>query len=58
MPDPLDILELAEDGGEGGRILRVIVHRYSGSDAERPAIPAHFQCGGGYGSMTQGLNDD
>ena len=42
MPDPLDILELAEDGGEGGRISWGSVHRCLGSDAGDPIYPAIF----------------
>ena len=47
MPIPPDILELAEYGGKGGRVLRSGVKRRYGRDAGIPAIPHHFQCGGG-----------
>ena len=42
MPDPPDILESAEYGGEGGRVLRGGVYGGSGSDTGRPATPHHF----------------
>ena len=42
MTAPTDILDLAEDGGEGERILHGGAHRCLGRDAGRPAIPHHF----------------
>ena len=47
MPDPLDILESADDGDEVRRVLRGVVHNFLGSDAGRPAFPHHFQRGSG-----------
>ena len=55
--DPLDILDSAENGGEGGRVLQVGVHRCSESDTRRPSIPNHFQSGGGCGSASLGVGD-
>ena len=46
MPDPPDILDSAENGGEGRQVLRGGVYGGSGSDAGRPAITHHFQYGG------------
>ena len=57
IPAPLEILESAEDGGEGGRVLRGGVHRCPWSDAGIPVIPQYFQCGGGYGSESLGVSD-
>ena len=57
MPDPLYVLESAEDCGEGRRILRGSVHRCSEHDAGRPAIPHHFQCGGVCDSVTLVFSD-
>ena len=57
MPAPPDILELDEDSGKGRRVLRGGVHRFSGSDAGRPAIPHHFQHGGVYGSASLGVRN-
>ena len=57
MPDPLDILESSEGGGEGGRILWGGIHRFLGRDSWRPAIPSHFQRFGRCGSATLGFSD-
>ena len=57
MPDPTDILESDEGGGESSRVLRDGVHMCSGSDAGRPAFPHHFKRGGGFSSATLGVLD-
>ena len=57
MPAPPDIMELDEDGSEGGRLIRGGIYRGSGSDAGRPAIPQHFQYGGGCGGESLGVHD-
>ena len=57
MSDPLDILESAEDGGKGGRVLRSGVHRCSGSEAGRPIILHHFQRSDGCGSESLGVSN-
>ena len=38
MPAPPEVLESAEDVGEGGRVLWVVVHGCLGSDTGRLAI--------------------
>ena len=54
MSSPLDLLEAADDGGKGGRVLRGGFQGVLRSDAGRPALPHHFQCGGGCGGVALG----
>ena len=49
MSAPPDLLEATENDGKGGRELRSRFKGGSRSDAGRPALPHHFQCGGGCG---------
>ena len=57
MPAPTGILESDEDSGKGRRILWGGVHRCSGHDAGRTAIPHHLQRSGGCGSAPLGVSD-
>ena len=57
MPSPPDILETAEYGSKGGRILQGGVHGCLGHDSGRSAIPHHFQRVGGCGGATLGISD-
>ena len=57
MTDTLDILERSRDGDNDGRILWGGVHRSSGSDTGRLAIPHYFQRGGGFVSASLGVSN-
>ena len=52
VPAPPDILGSAEDGGKGGRLLRVGVSGIQGRDAVVPNIPQHLQHNFGCGGAT------
>ena len=57
VPAPPDILGSSEDGGEGGRLLRVGVSGIQGRYTGGPSTPHHLQCGGGCGGTTLGCSD-
>ena len=52
LSDFPDILGSAEDGREGGGVLRVGFPGLQGGDSGGPTIPHHLQCGGEYGVKT------
>ena len=54
---PPELLEEANYGGKGGRILRDGVSGIFQSDAGKPALPHHIQCGGGSGGAALGDGD-
>ena len=57
MPDPPDILESAENGSEGGRVLQGGFYGGSGNDIGIPTISHHFRCGGRCGGASLGVRD-
>ena len=57
MPNLPEILDSADDGSEGGQVLRGVVYGGFGCDSGRPAISHHFQCGGGCGGASLGVRD-
>ena len=48
---------MAEDGGEGGRLLQIGVSGLQGRDAGGPMILHYLQRGGGCGDAKLGCND-
>ena len=54
--NPLHLLVNTDGGGSHGGILRRGVSRLSGSDSGSPAVPNHFQCGGGRSGAPLGIS--
>ena len=52
---PPQVLVEAEDGGAGGRVLRITLPQIERSHPGRPTVAHHFQCGSGRSGLPLGI---
>ena len=55
---PPTVLDKAEDGGKGGRVIRCTLPQREGCYPGQPTVSHHFQCDGRRGGSPLGIPSD